>query len=143
MGGWAPVFASLPYILIGLALISISGHTLNVLQFGDEQAQQLGLRVTLFRTIIILAATMATAAAVAFTGIIGFVGLVVPQALRLLGVQRIRDLAWMSAVGGATLLTLADLVARTVVAPLELPVGAVMALVGAPLFIVVLTRGTR
>jgi iron complex transport system permease protein len=63
--------------------------------------------------------------------------------LRLVGVQRIRDLAWMSAVGGAALLTLADLLARTIVAPLELPVGAVMALVGAPMFIAVLARGPR
>ena len=92
---------------------------------------------------LLVAASLAAGMAVASAGAIGFVGLVVPQALRLLGVQRSRDLAWMSAAGGAALLTLADLVARTVVAPLELPVGAVMALVGAPLFIAILMRGIR
>lgn len=113
------------------------------LQLGSEVAALLGEPVRRLRLSLLLAASLAAGLAVASAGAIGFVGLVVPQALRLLGVQRSRDLAWMSAAGGAALLTLADLVARTVVAPLELPVGAVMALVGAPLFIVILARGTR
>lgn len=113
------------------------------LLLGSEVAALLGEPVRRLRWALLVGASLAAGLAVASAGAIGFVGLVVPQALRLLGVQRTRDLAWMSAVGGAALLTLADLVARTVVAPLELPVGAVMSLLGAPLFIAVLARGGR
>ena len=113
------------------------------LLLGSEVAALLGEPVRRLRLLLLVAASLAAGLAVASAGAIGFVGLVVPQAQRQLGVQRTRDLAWMSAVGGATLLTLADLVARTVVSPLELPVGAVMALVGAPLFILILMRGAR
>lgn len=113
------------------------------LLLGSEVALLLGEPVRRLRLCLLVAASLATGMAVASAGAIGFVGLVVPQALRLVGVQGSRDLAWMSAVGGAALLVLADLLARTAVAPLELPVGAVMALLGAPLFIVVLTREAR
>jgi iron complex transport system permease protein len=113
------------------------------LLLGSEVAALLGEPVRRLRWALLVGASLAAGLAVASAGAIGFVGLVVPQALRLLGVQRTRDLAWMSAVGGAALLTLSDLVARTVVAPLELPVGAVMSLLGAPLFIAVLARGGR
>jgi iron complex transport system permease protein len=92
---------------------------------------------------LLLAASAAAALAVASAGAIGFVGLVVPQALRLAGMSRIRDLAYASAAGGAALLMAADLLARTVVAPLELPVGAVMALIGAPCLMGLLRRGLR
>jgi len=125
------------------ALLVWQGTAIDRLQLGSEVAALLGEPVRRLRLLLLVSASLAAGLAVASAGAIGFVGLVVPQALRLLGVQRIRDLAWMSAVGGAALLTLADLVARTVVSPLELPVGAVMALVGAPLFIVILARGTR
>ena len=74
-------------------------------------------------------------------GAIGFIGLVVPQALRRAGVRHTRQLAWMSAVGGSALLVLADTLARSVAWPLELPVGAVMSLLGAPVFIYFLARG--
>jgi len=125
------------------ALLMWQGTAIDRLQLGSEVAALLGEPVRRLRLLLLVSASLAAGLAVASAGAIGFVGLVVPQALRLLGVQRIRDLAWMSAVGGAALLTLADLVARTVVSPLELPVGAVMALIGAPLFIVILARGTR
>ena len=119
-------------------------HTaIDRLMLGSEVALLLGEPVRRLRLLLLLGASVAAGLAVAAAGAIGFVGLVVPQALRLLGVQRSRDLVWMSAVGGAALLTLADLAARTVVAPLELPVGAVMALLGAPAFIWVLARGQR
>ncbi|MBL0088571.1 MAG: iron chelate uptake ABC transporter family permease subunit [Ideonella sp.] len=113
------------------------------LLLGSEVASLLGEPVRRLRLLLLIAASLATGMAVASAGAIGFVGLVVPQALRLVGVQGSRDLAWMSAVGGAALLVLADLLARTVVAPLELPVGAVMALLGAPLFIMVLHQDAR
>jgi iron complex transport system permease protein len=92
---------------------------------------------------LLLGASLAAALAVASAGAIGFVGLVVPHALRLAGVQRTRDLALLAPLGGAALLVAADLLARTVALPIELPVGAVMALVGAPLFVAFLARGGR
>lgn len=132
----------------GAALVFVLGlrwrdTAIDRLLLGSEVAALLGEPVRRLRWMLLGAASLAAGLAVASAGAIGFVGLVVPQALRLLGVQRTRDLAWMSAAGGAALLTLADLLARTVVAPLELPVGAVMSLVGAPLFIAVLRRGPR
>jgi iron complex transport system permease protein len=129
--------------LVFAVWLTLSDTAIDRLQLGSEVAALLGEPVRRLRLLLLVSASLAAGLAVASAGAIGFVGLVVPQALRLLGVQRTRDLAWMSAVGGATLLTLADLVARTVVAPLELPVGAVMALAGAPVFILLLVRGTR
>ena len=125
------------------ALLVARDRAIDRLQLGSEVAALLGEPVRRLRLMLLLAACGATGLAVASAGAIGFVGLVVPQALRLAGVQRTRDLAWMSALGGAALLVLADLLARLVVAPLELPVGAVMALIGAPLFIAVLLRERR
>jgi iron complex transport system permease protein len=125
------------------ALLMLRDTAVDRLQLGTEVAALLGEPVRRLRLALLLGACAATGLAVASAGAIGFVGLVVPQALRLAGVQRTRDLAWMSAIGGAALLAAADLVARTVASPLELPVGAVMALLGAPAFIAVLAREGR
>jgi iron complex transport system permease protein len=138
-GGVACIVAAMLFALWLMA----RDQAIDRLQLGSEVALLLGEPVRRLRLLLLVSASLATGLAVACAGAIGFVGLVVPQALRLAGVQRTRDLAWMSAVGGAALLTLADLAARLVVSPLELPVGAVMALLGAPLFIVVLAREAR
>jgi iron complex transport system permease protein len=143
MGGWEPVLAALPYVALGLGLLITAGHALNVLQFGDEQAQQLGLPVRRARTLLIVAASLTTAAAVAFTGIIGFVGLVVPHIARLLWGPDYRRLVPLSLLGGASLLLVADLLARVVMAPQELPVGVITALAGTPFFLWVLRRSQR
>ena len=140
LSGWLPVAGALPYILIGSVTLLSMGHALNVMQFGDEQAQQLGLRVTRFRTIIILAATLSTAAAVAFTGIIGFVGLVVPHIMRNLWGADYRRLLPLTLIGGAAFLLLADVLSRILLAPQEIPVGIVTALSGAPFFLFILKR---
>jgi len=140
MSGWEPVLAVLPYILLGLGLLVTSGHALNVLQFGDEQAQQLGLPVERTRTILIVAASLTTAAAVSFSGVIGFVGLIVPHLVRLIWGPDYRHLVPLSILGGATVLLLADLLARLVMAPQALPVGVITALAGAPFFLWVLRR---
>ena len=113
------------------------------LLLGAEAAALLGEPVRRLRYELLVAASLAAGLAVATAGAIGFVGLVVPQLLRVAGIQRMRELAWMSPLGGASLLVAADLAARTLAMPLELPVGAVMALIGAPLFIVFLARGAR
>ncbi|HEX7976592.1 MAG TPA: iron ABC transporter permease, partial [Anaerolineales bacterium] len=143
LSGWDPVLAALPYILVGLGALMISGHALNVLQFGDEQAQQLGLPVERTRILIIAAASLASAAAVSFAGIIGFVGLIVPHVVRLIWGPDYRRLIPLSILGGASLLLLADLLARVVMAPQELPVGVVTSLAGAPFFLWVLRRAQR
>ena len=138
--GWKPLLGVLPYMIIGMTGLVLVGHPLNVLQFGEEQAQQLGIRVQRVRWFTILLATLTTAAAVAFVGIIGFVGLVVPHIIRLTWGGDYRRLIPLSMLGGASLLLLTDVVARTVIAPQEIPVGIVTALVGGPFFLWVLHR---
>jgi iron complex transport system permease protein len=118
-------------------------RALDRLLLGSVAAHLLGEPVARLRFELLLGASLAAALAVASAGAIGFVGLVVPHALRLAGVQRTRDLALLSPLGGAALLVGADLVARTLVQPIELPVGAVMALAGAPVFVWFLARGGR
>ncbi len=143
VAGWEPVFAVLPYLLTGMAGLFLSGHALNVLQFGEEQAAQLGLPVARAKNLIILTASLTTAAAVAFSGIIGFVGLVTPHVARLIWGEDYRRLVPLSALGGAIALLVADVAARTVLAPQVLPVGIVTALAGVPFFLWVLRRSRR
>ena len=138
--GWGPVLGILPFLLTGLAGLLLAGHALNVLQFGDDQARQMGLPVTRARTLILVAASLSTAAAVAFSGIIGFIGLIVPHLMRLWFGADYRRLLPLSLLGGAAALLLADVLARVLLASQELPVGIVTALVGAPFFLWVLRR---
>jgi iron complex transport system permease protein len=140
MNGWNPVLAVLPYIILGLGVLVFSGHTLNVLQFGDEQAQNLGLNVERAKLWLILAASLATAAAVSFSGIIGFIGLIVPHVVRLLWGLDYRHAIPLSIFGGASALLLADTLARVVLAPQVLPVGIITALAGAPFFLWLLKK---
>lgn len=142
-GGWLPVLAILPYILVGLSALVLSGRPLNVLQFGEDQAQQLGLRVDRVKWVVIIAASLATAAAVAFAGIIGFVGLIVPHVIRLVWGGDYRRLIPLSIIAGAALLLLADILARVLIAPQEVPLGVVTALLGAPFFLWLLRRAKR
>jgi iron complex transport system permease protein len=138
LSGWLPVLAALPYILLGLTVQLAMAHPLNVVQFGDEQAQQLGVNVGNVRLVVIAAATLSTAAAISFAGIIGFVGLIVPHLVRLLAGSDHRRLLPLSMLGGASLLLISDVIARVVMAPQELPVGIITALAGAPFFFWVL-----
>ena len=143
MNGWEPVLASLPYIVIGLGALLTTGYGMNVLQFGEEQASQLGLPVKRVKIIILVAASLATAAAISFSGVIGFIGLIVPHVVRMLWGPDYRRLLPLSILGGATALLIADLLARLLLAPQELPVGIITALAGAPFFIWVLLRSSR
>jgi len=136
--GWTAILAIMPYLLIGIGILTFSGHTLNLLQFGDDQAQQLGLNVTRAKRILLAASSLATAAAVAFSGIIGFIGLIVPHLIRLWFGPDYRRLLPLSVLGGATALLVSDVIARVVLAPQEIPVGIVTALAGAPFFLWVL-----
>jgi len=127
----------------GLVLALPLARELNVLTTGSLQAGALGVNVARLHTAIYLLASLLTAAAVTVAGSIGFVGLVVPHALRLLGVRDHRVLLPGAALLGGTLLVLADTLARTVVAPQQLPVGVITAALGVPLFLVLLRRGYR
>ena len=140
MGGWPPVYAMFPYVVIGLGLLTLSGHMLNVMQFGEEQAQQLGVPIERTKLALILAASLTTAAAVAFAGIIGFIGLIVPHLVRFIWGADYRRLIPLSIIGGSIALLLADILARVVLAPQTMPVGIVTALAGAPFFLWILRR---
>lgn len=140
LSGWEPVLAMLPYVSVGLLILLTMGHSLNVLQFGDDQAQQMGLNVERTKRLILLGASLTTAAAVAFSGVIGFIGLIVPHLVRLAWGPDYRHLTPLSILCGGTALLLADMVARVVLAPEVLPVGVVTALVGAPFFLWILYR---
>jgi iron complex transport system permease protein len=142
-GGWEAVGLILPYVAIGLVVLQFNARALNVLQLDEEQARQLGINVERVKLTLVVAATLMTAAVVAFGGLIGFVGLVVPHTVRMLGGPDYRRLLPLSAIGGAAFLILADLVARTALSPQELPVGVVTALAGAPFFIFLLRRLKR
>jgi len=140
MGGWGPVAAALPYIGLGLGVLIALARPLNVLQFGEEQAQHLGLNVDRLKLVLIAAASLTTAAAVAFSGIIGFVGLMVPHVVRLVWGGDYRRLLPLSILLGAAVLLVADVAARVVLAPQEVPVGVITALAGAPFFLWLLNR---
>jgi iron complex transport system permease protein len=126
-----------------LAWLWARGRAVDRLMLGADAAWLLGEPVRRLRLELLLLASFAVGLAVATAGAIGFVGLVVAQGWRLAGVLRTRELAVLSALSGAALLMAADLLARIAVAPLELPVGAVMALIGAPCFIWFLARGVK
>jgi iron complex transport system permease protein len=131
------------YLLFTLPLFLLLGRTLNALNLGEETARSLGLPLGQIKLLIIGAVTLLTASAVAQAGIIGFVGLVAPHLLRRLIGGDYRYLLPASALGGAVLLVFADLLARTLIAPGELPVGILTTLLGGPFFLYLLWRGRR
>lgn len=142
--GWSHAFFALPYVLAGSLVLFLYARELNLLTLGDAPAQQLGLAVNRVRLLLLLAASLVTAGAVAVSGIIGFVGLIVPHLARLLVGPDHRRLLPVAALAGAVLLIAADTVAR-VILPYgqELPVGIITALLGGPFFCYLLkvTRG--
>jgi cobalamin transport system permease protein len=129
--------------LAGIATLLAHAHTMNLLALGDEEAGQLGVRVERATWVVVLAASLVTAAAVAFTGIVGFVGLIVPHAMRAVFGPDHRTLLPASALAGAVTMMAADALSRTLVAPTELPVGVITALVGGPFFLVLLMKRLR
>ena len=136
--GWRDVAIALPYVLVSSVLLLVHRRLLDVMAVGDEEATSLGVRVARVRLIVVGAATLGTAAAVALSGLIGFVGIIVPHAIRLLAGTSYRVVLPLSLAFGAGFLVFADLLARTVVAPAQLPIGVVTAFFGAPFFAVVL-----
>ncbi len=139
---WQQVASILPYAAVAVAVILLHGRHLDVLAVGDEEARTLGMRPALVRGIVVAACTLAAASAVAVSGLIGFVGIIVPHVARRLSGPSYRTVLPLSLLSGAGFLVLADTLARTVLSPAELPIGVVTALVGSPAFIWVL-KGTR
>ena len=137
---WRDLSYVLPYVLPAAVLVFLHGRLLNVMQLDESEAAQLGVDVQRTKALVIFAASLATASAVAVVGIIGFVGLIAPHVVRLLIGPDYRRLLPVVTLTGASLLILADLGARTLVAPGELPVGIVTSLVGAPFFLYLLRR---
>ncbi|MFC4059643.1 FecCD family ABC transporter permease [Planomonospora corallina] len=141
-GGWEKLTLVAPYAAVSAGVLLLHGRVLDVLSVGDDEAASLGLHAARARLAVLLAASLATAAAVAVSGLIGFVGIVVPHVVRRLAGGSYRVVLPLSLLGGAAFLVLADVIARTALAPAELPIGVVTAFVGAPFFVAVL-RMTR
>ncbi|HEY1487717.1 MAG TPA: iron ABC transporter permease [Micromonosporaceae bacterium] len=141
--GWHDVLLLLPYFVVTAAVMLSQGRQLDVMSVGDDEAIGLGAHPRRTRLILIVAASLGTAAAVSVSGLIGFVGLIVPHTVRLMAGTSYRVILPLSALFGAAFLTLADLGARTLMAPDEIPIGVVTAFFGAPFFIVILRSSRR
>ena len=140
MSQWSEVGIVLPYVAVGTAVIIIFARLLNVMQLDEEQAQQLGVNVERYKILLLGAATLITAASVSFVGTIGFVGIIIPHAVRLVWGADHRFLLPLAVLTGAIFLILTDLVSRTVLAPTEIPIGVITAVCGAPFFLYLLRR---
>ncbi|GAA5159868.1 MULTISPECIES: FecCD family ABC transporter permease [Amycolatopsis] len=141
VSGWREVLIALPYIAVAAVILCVSARLLDVLSLGDAEAESLGVHPARVRLLLLAAASLATAAAVSVSGLIGFVGIVVPHVVRLLAGASYRVVVPLSLLGGAVFLIAADQVARTIM-PGELPLGVVTAFAGAPFFVAVL-RSSR
>ena len=145
LGGasWETVWTMSPFVLVALVGLPLRARALNALSLGEQEAQQLGQRPNKIKIMVVLLATMAVGAAVSVSGIIGFVGLLVPHAVRMIGGSDNRYVLPASALLGSIILTVADLIARTIVPPSEIPIGVVTALLGTPLFLYILIRDKK
>jgi len=136
--GWKDVWELAPYAGLATVVLFASRRLLDVLSIGDDEASALGINVSRVRLVVVVAATLATAAAVSVSGLIGFVGIIVPHTIRLLFGWSYKVIVPLSLLFGAAFLMLADIAARTLVSPAELPIGVVTAFFGAPFFLLVL-----
>jgi iron complex transport system permease protein len=141
--GWEHLGIMALPMLAGIAVLNLLSKELNLLLTGEEEALYLGMNVELIKKILLAATALITALSVAYGGIIGFVGLVVPHGLRILFGGNHQRLLPLVSLGGALFLLLADTAARTVMAPIELPIGVVTSAVGAPVFLALLLKSRR
>lgn len=138
LASWSQVLMIVPYVALSAGVLLAHHRILDVLRVGEEEATSLGVHVGRTRLVIVAAATLGTAAAVSVSGLIGFVGIIVPHVVRMTTSASYRVVMPLSMVGGAAFLVLADLAARTADAPAEIPIGVVTAIVGAPFLLFVL-----
>ncbi len=137
---WPHVSIIVPYAVVGLILAVLSSHYLNILQLGDDMSKGLGVHVEITRIVLTAIAALLAASAVSVVGLLGFVGLVIPHISRLILGSDYRYLVPGAAILGVAIVTLSDTFARVVFAPVELPVGIIMAFIGAPFFLFLLRR---
>lgn len=143
MRGWDYVLMILPFTIIGVLVLLMNSKELNALSFGEETAYQLGVDVTRRKLFILVGASLLTGSAVAVSGTIGFVGLVIPHMTRMIWGPNHYRLLPLSMINGGTFIILADLIARTIIAPQELPIGVLTSLIGAPIFAVIFLNRIR
>ena len=143
LASWTDVRLVLPYVVVSSVVLLLHRRHLDVFRVGDDEAMALGTQVTKVRLSVVIAATMGTAAVVSVSGLIGFVGIVVPHVIRLLAGASYRRLLPLSLVVGAAFLILADIPGRVLQDPAETPIGVVTAFFGAPFFILVLRARGR
>lgn len=141
--GWREVLLIIPYVALSALGLLLYRRLMDVMGVGDEEADSVGIRSARVRLAVVAAATLGTAAAVAVSGLIGFVGIIVPHAIRLVLGSSYRVILPLSLGFGAAFLILADVIARSVLAPAEIPIGVVTAFFGAPFFLLVLSRARR
>jgi iron complex transport system permease protein len=141
--GWAEVRLALPYALLAATVVLLHRRELDVFSVGDEEAASLGLHPQRSRVILLIAASLGTAGAVAVSGLIGFVGIIVPHIIRLVAGTSYRRILPLSVLFGGAFLVVSDLLARIVLAPSEVPIGVITAFLGAPFFILVLRTAKR
>jgi len=137
---WSDVQLVLPYFVLTSVVLVLHARVLDVLSVGDEEAATLGIPVKRVRLVLIATASLATAAAVSVSGLIGFVGIIVPHTVRLVAGTSYRVILPLSLLFGGAFLALTDLLARTALSPAEIPIGVVTAIFGAPFFVLVLRR---
>lgn len=145
LGGasWEMVWCLLPFAGLAIVLLPFQARSLNAFALGESQADQLGMRSGRIKTQVVLLTTLAVGASVAVSGIIGFVGLLVPHIFRLLGGPDHKYVLPASALMGAFILTIADLLCRVLTAPIELPIGVITALLGTPVFLYILIKDKK
>ena len=134
MRGWPYVKMIIPFVILGAGILWLNRRELNAMIYGEERAKYLGVDVGRSKRFVLIGGSMLTGAAVAVSGTIGFVGLVVPHMIRMLTGADHRHLLPLSFINGASLLVICDLVSRTVIAPTELPIGVITSFIGAPVF---------
>ncbi|MEK3764576.1 FecCD family ABC transporter permease [Solibacillus sp. FSL K6-4121] len=143
MRGWSYVNMILPFMIIGTSIIWFNRRELNAMIYGEERAQYLGVNVKRSKYMILAGGSILTGSAVAASGTIGFVGLVVPHMIRLLVGADHRHLLTLSFLNGASLLVICDLVSRTIISPVELPIGVITSFIGAPVFAYIFFKQRR
>ena len=141
--GWSEVRLALPYAAVAAVVVLAHRRELDVFSVGDEEAASLGLHPQRSRLLLLIAASLGTAAAVAVSGLIGFVGIIVPHMIRLIAGTSYRLILPLSMFFGGAFLVLSDLLARTILPPTEVPIGVVTAFLGAPFFVFVLRTAKR
>ncbi len=143
VSNWTQIAIIAPLVICGIILARFFALHLNAFSLGEEEAAYLGIEVERDKIFILAIGSLLTAAAVSISGLVGFVGLVIPHAVRLTLGPDHRVLLPVSALAGAAFLVIADLLARTLMAPVEIPVGVITALIGAPFFLYLLRRSRR